>query len=42
MNTQERIVVLLLTAFDRLMDFITFDLWTKVRGEVVPSVKVKE
>jgi hypothetical protein len=34
MNLSERFIVTLLTAIDRLMDFITFGLWTKVRGDV--------
>lgn len=40
MNLQENFMVMLLTAFDCLMDFITLGWWTKVRGEVVPQVKI--
>lgn len=40
MSLREHFTVKVLTAFDRLMDFITFDLWTKVRGDVVPKVKI--
>lgn len=39
---KEKFIVAMLTMFDRLMDAVTFGLWTKVRGDVVPNVKVKE
>lgn len=42
MNLKDRFVEILLTAFDRLMDAVTFGLWTKVCGDVVPNVKVKQ
>lgn len=42
MNMQERLIVALLTAKDRLMDVVTFGLWERVRGEVMWQVmKVK-
>ena len=43
MNLQERFIVKLLTAKDRLMNVVTFGLWERVRGEVRWQVmKVKE
>lgn len=43
MNLHERFTVALLTAKDRLMDMVTFGLWSKVRGEVTwQMMKVKE
>lgn len=43
MNLQERFIVKLLTAKDRLMNVVTFGLWEYVRGEVRWLVmKVKE
>jgi hypothetical protein len=42
MNVRDRIMELLLAAFDRFMDRITFGAWTRVRGSVVPNIKVKE
>jgi hypothetical protein len=42
MNLHERLMVMVLTAKDRLMDVVTFGLWSKVRGEVTWRVmKVK-
>jgi hypothetical protein len=32
MNLQERLMVMLLTAKDRLMNVVTFGLWERVRG----------
>lgn len=40
MNLQERLMVMLLAAFDRCMDVVTFWQWTQVRGSVVPQVKI--
>jgi hypothetical protein len=34
MSLQERMIVWLLTAKDRLMNAVTFGLWERVRGEV--------
>ena len=43
MNLQERIIVMLLTAKDRLINLVTFGLWERVRGDVRWLVmKVKE
>ncbi len=43
MNLQDRIMELLLAAFDRFMDRLTFGAWTRVRGSVRPNiVNVKE
>ncbi len=43
MNLQERFIVALLTAKDRLMNVVTFGLWELVRGEVTWRVmKLKE
>lgn len=43
MNMQERWMVMLLTAKERLMNVVTFGLWERVRGEVTWSkMKVKE
>ncbi len=43
MNLNELLVVMLLTAKDRLMNVVTFGLWERVRGEVTWSkMKVKE
>lgn len=30
---------LLLAAFDRFMDWVTFGEWTRVCGDVIPNVK---
>lgn len=42
MDLQDRMMELLLAAFDRFMDWITFGAWTRVRGRVIPNIKVKE
>ncbi len=43
MNLREHLMVMLLTAKDRLMNVVTFGLWERVRGEVRWQVmKVKE
>lgn len=43
MDWQERLIVKLLTAKDRLMNVVTFGLWERVRGEVRWEVmKLKE
>ena len=43
MNLHERLMVMVLTAKDRLMNVVTFGLWERVRGEVTWSkMKVKE
>ncbi len=43
MSLQERFIVKLLTAKDRLLNLVTFGLWERVRGEVRWQVmKVKE
>lgn len=42
MNLKERFIVFALSVFDRFMDWATYGLWTRVRGEVVPCIKVKE
>lgn len=43
MNLQERLILALLTAKDRLMNVITFGLWERVRGDVRWQVmKVKK
>lgn len=42
MNLQDRFAEWLLAAFDRFMDAVTFGAWTRVRGDVVRNVKVKE
>jgi hypothetical protein len=41
MNIFERIIVILLTLFDRVLDFFTFGLWTRVRGSVNSNAIVK-
>ena len=42
MNLHERLMVMVLTAKDRLMNVVTFGLWERVRGEVTWSkMKVK-
>ena len=42
MDLQDRFAELLLAAFDRFMDRITFGAWTRVRSQVIPNIKVKE
>lgn len=43
MNLQERLILALLTAKDRLMNVVTLGLWKRVRGDVRWQVmKVKE
>lgn len=43
MNLHERLMVMVLTAKDRLMNVVTLGLWERVRGEVRWQVmKVKE
>jgi hypothetical protein len=43
MNLRDRFVEFALTAFDRLMNFVTRGLWKQVRGEVTwTDIKVKE
>lgn len=42
MDLQDRMMEWLLAALDRFMDGITLGAWTRVRGSVVPNVKVKE
>jgi hypothetical protein len=42
MNLKDRFFELLLAAFDRFMDRITWGLWTQACGNVVPNIKVKE
>ena len=41
MNVKDRFMERLLVAWDRCMDVLTFGLWTRVRGEVRPEIKVK-
>jgi hypothetical protein len=40
MNLKDRFAEFVLAAFDRFMDFITLGTWTRVRGSVVPQVKI--
>lgn len=40
MNLKDRFAELFLAAFDRFMDVITLGNWTRVRGSVVPQVKI--
>jgi len=42
MNIQDRIIELLLAAFDRFMDWVTLGEWTRVCGEVIVIAKMKE
>lgn len=43
MEIQDRIIELVLAAFDRFMDRLTFDRWTRVRGSEIPNIiKIKE
>lgn len=43
MNLHERFSVWMLTAFDRLMNRVTFGLWEQVRGDVTwTNIKVNE
>jgi hypothetical protein len=42
MNLKDRIMEWLLAAFDRHMDWITFGAWTRVRGQVIPNIKVRK
>lgn len=43
MNVRDRFIEMFLTAFDRLMNFVTLGLWEQVRGEVTwTDIKVKE
>jgi len=42
MNLKELIITCILAALDRFMDRITRGTWTRVRGSVVPNIKVKE
>lgn len=42
MNLKDRCAEYLLAAWDRIMDMITFSWWTRVRGDAVPNIKVKE
>lgn len=43
MNLKDRFVEFALTAFDRLMNVVTFGLWERVRGEVTwNEIKIKE
>jgi hypothetical protein len=41
MNLRDRFAEWFLAAFDRVMDVLTFGTWTRVRGDVVPNIKVK-
>lgn len=41
MNIQERIMVFLLTWFDRLMDGLTFGSWSKSRWDKPANYKMK-
>lgn len=40
MNLEERLMVMLLAAFDRCLDVVTFGQWTRVRGSVVSQIKI--
>ena len=42
MSFQERVIIFILTAFDKVMDILTFDAWSYEQGNIVPDVKVKE
>jgi hypothetical protein len=43
MNLKDRFAEWLLAAFDRLMDTVTFDAWTRVRGDVRwTNIKVRK
>jgi len=42
MEIQDRIMELLLAAFDRFMNSLTHGLWTHVRGSEIPNItKIK-
>ncbi len=41
MNLKDRVAEVLLTAFDRCMDFVTLGQWTQVRGDVTWQSKIK-
>lgn len=38
----EILIVTMLTWYDRLVDMLTGGRWTKMNGDVMPNVKVKE
>lgn len=38
MNLKDRIMELLLAAYDRFMDRITRGRWTRVQGDVIPNI----
>ena len=42
MSFYERFIIAVLTAFDFMMDVLTFGAWTYEQGNVVPDVTVKE
>lgn len=41
MNISERLTVILLSWWDRLMNIVTLGLWEKVRGEQKVIIKIK-
>lgn len=38
---KERLIVIILTVFDRIMDLLTFGRWSRVRGDEKVVVKFK-
>lgn len=42
MNLKDRLVELLLAAFDRFMDVITLGAWSRWQGSFIPNLKAKE
>jgi hypothetical protein len=42
MNLKDRFFEWLLAFVDRNLDRITSGSWTRVRGDVVPNIKIKE
>ncbi len=42
MNLQDRFFEMFLATLDRILDGITFGAWTRLRGNVVPNVRVRK
>ena len=42
MNLSERLIVFVLSGFDRIMNLVTLGLWEKVRGEQVVIIKTRK
>jgi len=42
MNLSERLIVSVLSWFDRFMNLVTLGLWEKVRGEQIVIIKIRK